>query len=193
MQAIKSPCTGNCKVDSTNSCTGCFRTLDEIRNWGKMSDTERELVIADLMARPPKEDTVEDHFVKEFKKAFPQGQIHKYEIRRSEPDRICLLPGGVTVFIELKRPGKELREEQERAARRLGDLGFDCYWANTKELVDKVVAEMVEKYGTQGGCTECGGAIMPLRSLNLKRCYGCGHETPWRLKENQKPLICAQR
>lgn len=146
------------------------------------------------MLRITKECVVEAYFITEFKKAFPQGQVHKYEIRRSEPDRICLLPGGVTVFIELKRPGKELREEQERAARRLGDLGFDCYWANTKELVDKAIAEMVEKYGSGNkGCTECGGAQILLRSMNKKVCTGCGTVEPWRLKENQKPLICAQR
>lgn len=91
------------------------------------------------MPRKPKEISVEQHFVDEMKKAFPTAQVHKYEIRRSEPDRICLLPGGRCVFVELKRPGKDLREEQVRAAKRLHDLGFECFMANTKELVDEVV------------------------------------------------------
>jgi len=91
------------------------------------------------MPRKPKEITVEQHFVDEMKKAFPTAQIHKYEIRRSEPDRICLLPGGRCVFVELKRPGKDLREEQVRAAKRLITLGFQHYTANTKEKVDRMV------------------------------------------------------
>lgn len=89
------------------------------------------------MARKPKEITVEQHFVDEMKKAFPTGQIHKYEIRRSEPDRICLLPGGRCVFVELKRPGEDLRTEQARARDRLRALGFECYKLNTKDEVDR--------------------------------------------------------
>lgn len=89
--------------------------------------------------RKPKEISIERYFVGEMKKAFPTAQIHKYETRRSEPDRICLLPGGRCVFVELKRPGKDLREEQERAAKRLHDLGFECYMANTREDVDALV------------------------------------------------------
>lgn len=88
---------------------------------------------------PPKEIKIEDHFVKEMKAVFPGAQVHKYEIRRSEPDRICLLPGGRCVFVELKRPGKDLREEQERAMKRLHALGFECYVANTKAAVDELI------------------------------------------------------
>jgi hypothetical protein len=91
------------------------------------------------MSRSPKEIKIEEYFVKEMEAAFPGAQIHKYEIRRSEPDRICLLPRGRCVFVELKRPGKALREEQERAARRLLELGFECYVANTKADVDAIV------------------------------------------------------
>lgn len=42
------------------------------------------------------------------------------------PDRICLLPGGTVVFVELKRPdGKgKLGAMQKWWARRLNELGF---------------------------------------------------------------------
>ena len=97
------------------------------------------------MAKKPKEDSVENYLVKQVKKLLPVGtQIHKYEIRRSEPDRIILLKGGRAVFIETKRPGKDLREEQERAQKRLIELGFDCFMCNNKADVDAVIIHLLE-------------------------------------------------
>ena len=42
------------------------------------------------------------------------------------PDRICLLPGGVVIFVELKRPdGKgRLGAMQKWWARKMNELGF---------------------------------------------------------------------
>ena len=46
------------------------------------------------------------------------------------PDRICLLPGGAVIFVELKRPdGKgKLGAMQKWWAKRLSDLGFMHLW-----------------------------------------------------------------
>lgn len=44
--------------------------------------------------------------------------------RRSVPDRLVLLPGGVVRFVELKRPGEEPTPAQHREHRRLRALGF---------------------------------------------------------------------
>ena len=98
------------------------------------------------MNGPQKETTVERYFVATLKEAFPEAQVHKYEVRRSEPDRLCLLPGGRAVFVELKRPKKTLRPEQARAAQRLQDLGFEVYWANTQETA----AQLIEFLKTSG-------------------------------------------
>ena len=90
------------------------------------------------------EKGVEKYFVAEMKKAMPPGtQIIKYEARRGEPDRICLLPGGRAIFVELKRPGKNLRDEQERAFERLMSLGFEVHLINSRELVDSFVKCLV--------------------------------------------------
>lgn len=97
------------------------------------------------MAREVKEFVIEDYFVAQMEKHFPGSQTHKYEIRRTEPDRITLLPGGIAVFVELKRPNKKPREEQYRALERLTKLGFFADWANTKEGVDYII-ERLHKY-----------------------------------------------
>ena len=89
-----------------------------------------------------KEKTVEDYFCKRVKEEFPGAEVLKFETRRGEPDRIALLPGGKAIFVELKRPGKLPRPEQERALQRKRDLGFYAYYANTKEMVDEILERL---------------------------------------------------
>jgi predicted Fe-S protein YdhL (DUF1289 family) len=43
-----SPCRNVCVLDSSRTCIGCLRTLDEIARWGRMSDVEKRLVLARL-------------------------------------------------------------------------------------------------------------------------------------------------
>ena len=50
--SVASPCIRVCTVDAeARVCVGCFRTLDEISYWTRMSDGEREAVNARLPAR----------------------------------------------------------------------------------------------------------------------------------------------
>jgi hypothetical protein len=45
------------------------------------------------------------------------------------PDRLILFPGGRTVFVELKAPGKKPTALQEAQQKKLKDLGFEViYW-----------------------------------------------------------------
>lgn len=89
-----------------------------------------------------KELTVEQYYTKRVEEEFPGSQTHKYEIRRSEPDRITLIPGGIAVFVELKKPTKEPRPEQYRAIDRLQKLGFFVAWTDTKQGVDEILVSM---------------------------------------------------
>ena len=45
--------------------------------------------------------------------------------RRSVPDRLITLPGGVVVFVEVKRPGAKPTVLQERDHQRRRDMGCD--------------------------------------------------------------------
>jgi uncharacterized protein len=42
--AAPSPCIRNCCLDDDDTCLGCFRSLEEIKEWG-VADAQRRLVI----------------------------------------------------------------------------------------------------------------------------------------------------
>jgi len=48
---ITSPCVNICRLDARNRCEGCSRTLAEIASWSKLSDAERERIMAELPVR----------------------------------------------------------------------------------------------------------------------------------------------
>ncbi|MDB5873565.1 MAG: hypothetical protein JWQ07_3007 [Ramlibacter sp.] len=54
---VPSPCISVCRMDPNSEvCEGCFRTLDEIAEWGRMEDAgKREiwLLIAQRLALTP--------------------------------------------------------------------------------------------------------------------------------------------
>ncbi|MFM0630504.1 DUF1289 domain-containing protein [Paraburkholderia xenovorans] len=53
--AVNSPCIDVCAFDGkTKLRVGCFRTLDEIRGWMKMTDHRRHQVINDRVRRQAK-------------------------------------------------------------------------------------------------------------------------------------------
>jgi len=57
------------------------------------------------------------------------------------PDRIVLLPGGVTYYVELKRPGKDLRKKQAYRRKQLTDLGHRVKMINTYEGIEEFIKE----------------------------------------------------
>jgi predicted Fe-S protein YdhL (DUF1289 family) len=43
---ILSPCRRQCRLDSTGSyCTGCGRTLDELRQWRGLTNPQRQAIM----------------------------------------------------------------------------------------------------------------------------------------------------
>src|SRR5258708_35205142 len=50
----RSPCVLICKLDSRGTCVGCFRKMEEIAGWLKMSDYDKSLIIAGPDERGPK-------------------------------------------------------------------------------------------------------------------------------------------
>ena len=68
------------------------------------------------------------------------------------PDRICLLPGGVVIFVELKRPdGKgKLGAMQKWWARKLSALGFEHWIICCEEDIRALEVLLRDRRGVQG-------------------------------------------
>lgn len=49
---IKTPCIQVCVVDGESGfCLGCYRTLQEVAGWARLSEDERARLMAELPAR----------------------------------------------------------------------------------------------------------------------------------------------
>jgi predicted Fe-S protein YdhL (DUF1289 family) len=58
---LESTCINICVLDTaTGTCHGCGRTLQEIANWGAMTDDERRVIMAALPARVDRYRTLKD-------------------------------------------------------------------------------------------------------------------------------------
>lgn len=42
---VASPCVSVCALNDDDICTGCQRSIDEIRRWGRMDNPERRQVL----------------------------------------------------------------------------------------------------------------------------------------------------
>ena len=52
MTTVPSPCNSICTIDATlGVCIGCYRTLDEIASWMRLSDDAKREVVQSLPAR----------------------------------------------------------------------------------------------------------------------------------------------
>lgn len=58
------------------------------------------------------------------------------------PDRLVLFPKGKIYFIELKRPGEDLRSLQKYWKRKLNRLGFPAIKIDSLESVDKFIRKV---------------------------------------------------
>ncbi|MBT4770706.1 MAG: DUF1289 domain-containing protein [Rhodospirillaceae bacterium] len=55
---ISSPCINICQIDSeTTYCTGCFRTIAEIKRWRDADEAERRAICASASERGEKAGT----------------------------------------------------------------------------------------------------------------------------------------
>lgn len=51
MTKILTPCEKQCRVNVHSICTGCGRTLEEIKDWTSMTDVQREVATGKAKVR----------------------------------------------------------------------------------------------------------------------------------------------
>lgn len=49
--AVQSPCVRNCCLNEQNICLGCFRSIDEIIQWGQASDAVKLKILIHVAER----------------------------------------------------------------------------------------------------------------------------------------------
>jgi uncharacterized protein len=55
--AAPSPCVDICRLDAQGLCVGCRRTIDEISEWPRASETRRREILRQLERRTPAAST----------------------------------------------------------------------------------------------------------------------------------------
>ena len=55
------------------------------------------------------------------------------------PDRVCLLPDGVTLWVELKSKGQQLRALQRIRITQMQAIGHTVYVCDSKERIDEIL------------------------------------------------------
>ena len=48
---ISSPCVGLCKLDDQGVCVGCFRKIEEIAAWMRLTEFQKRQIVAALAER----------------------------------------------------------------------------------------------------------------------------------------------
>lgn len=49
--AVKSPCVSTCRLDEARVCIGCFRHVEDIREWRSADDQRRREICAQASVR----------------------------------------------------------------------------------------------------------------------------------------------
>ena len=49
-----SPCIRHCCLDDNDICLGCFRSLEEIKQWQAASEKQKQIVLATAASRKAK-------------------------------------------------------------------------------------------------------------------------------------------
>jgi predicted Fe-S protein YdhL (DUF1289 family) len=60
---IESPCIRNCCLDESDVCVGCFRSLDEILEWSKVSENDKQMILLKTQTRRKISQDSADAFV----------------------------------------------------------------------------------------------------------------------------------
>lgn len=66
---------------------------------------------------------------------------------RGVPDRLVILPGGRTIFVEMKATGKPLEPLQRKWRKTLMSMGHRHYKIDSHEDINRFIAEVSQEIG----------------------------------------------
>lgn len=92
-----------------------------------------------------RESTLERLLVGEVQKMGGRAVKWVSPSHRGVPDRIVLLPGGHTVYVEMKVGGKALQPLQEKWFRLLRSLGHEVYKLDSVESIKQFISEQKKR------------------------------------------------
>lgn len=92
-----------------------------------------------------KESSIERRLKKEVEKRGGKALKFVSPGMRGVPDRIVLLPGARTIFVELKAPGEKPEPLQVKRAAELRELGFKVYCLDSIEAINRFVSEVFKE------------------------------------------------
>ena len=99
------------------------------------------------------EKTLEARLAREIEARGGMALKYTSQYHRGIPDRIVLLPGGHTIFVELKSTGQKPTKLQMHAIRKLVKMGHSVYIIDRTGLLDsflQVVDEIIRSHKLRG-------------------------------------------
>lgn len=86
------------------------------------------------------EDDVEQYLVDEIQKLGGKCLKGNPHNQRGMPDRICILPTRITIYVECKRPGRKPRPNQKHTLQEFSRMGHHAVYVATFSMVDNLIA-----------------------------------------------------
>ena len=122
-----------------------FTSIIEIKNIYMDREDKRVASIAGM--KDTSEKTLEVYIVRRVRSM--GGRCLKYSNpgEAGYPDRLILLPGGMTAFAEIKSKGKRPTALQDFRHEELRRLGFPVYVIDSRQDVDNAIRELTEEGG----------------------------------------------
>ena len=101
------------------------------------------------MKQKESEKTLEARLVREIEARGGMALKYTSQFHRGIPDRICLLPGGLSIFVELKSTGKKPTKLQQHAMKRLDEMGHPNVVVDSSKKLEellKILDEGIAKF-----------------------------------------------
>lgn len=107
---------------------------NRLHNARKKSSRARAGIVAES------EKTLEARLRKEVEALGGKALKLMSQLHRGLPDRLVLMPGGLTFFAEIKSTGKKPTGLQKHCHAQLRELGFEVYVIDSTASLEKAVA-----------------------------------------------------